>query len=222
MNETYSAVLNERELMEKLNSGDLVITPMLNPRKQMGPASIDIRLGFEFEIYNITKHAHIDPTCDKKMLEIQLKSYTNKVHISPMEPFILHPGEFVLASTLEYFKIPNNLVCRLEGRSSWGRLGLQVHSTAGFVDPGFEGTLTYELQNMGKGPLSLFPGIRIAQLCFFNINETAIPYIKKEGAKYFHKIGTSRSLFYQDEEFDLIREYLNPTKDAKQKIKIDA
>ncbi|MFC1817118.1 dCTP deaminase [Thermodesulfobacteriota bacterium] len=206
------SVLNERDIAKRISSGDLVITPLLDPNEQIGPASIDIRLGFEFEIYNITKHAHIDPTQSKEALNKQLKSYTSKIHISPMESFILHPGEFVLASTLEYLKIPNNLVCRLEGRSTWGRLGLQVHSTAGFVDPGFEGILTYELQNMGKGPLSLYPGVRIAQLCFFSINETSKPYIKKAGAKYFHKIGTSKSLFYQDKEFDIIRKFLNPGK----------
>jgi dCTP deaminase len=126
-----------------------------------------------------------------------------------MEAFILHPGEFVLAATLEYFKLPTDLAGRLEGRSTWGRLGLQIHSTAGFVDPGFEGILTFELQNMGKAPLCLFPGVRIAQLCLFSTNRTAIPYTKKRGAKYFHMIGTTGSLFYVDPEFDAIREYFN-------------
>jgi dCTP deaminase len=205
--ENINAVLNERDLMRHIHSGRIVITPLINPNVQIGPASIDIRLGFEFEVYNITKHTHIDAMQSRDVLRKQAKSYTSKVHVSPMTAFVLHPREFVLASTLEYFKIPNDIVCRLEGRSTWGRLGLQVHSTAGFVDPGFEGILTYELQNMGKSPLSLYPGVRIAQLCFFNISETAIPYTKKKGAKYFHKLGTNKSLFYEDQEFEFIRNY---------------
>ena len=181
----------------------------------MGSASIDIRLGCEFEVFNTTQHAHLDPLIDKNVLKEQVLDYTKKVHVCPMEPFILHPGAFVLASTLEYFNLSNNLVGRLEGRSTWGRLGLQVHSTAGFVDPGFEGVLTFELQNMGKGPISLFPGIRIAQICFYEISTTAIPYTKKPGAKYFHKLGTSGSLFFQDPEFDIIRKYHQDRKDKK-------
>jgi dCTP deaminase len=206
-------ILNEREIIQKIITGELIITPLFNPKRQIGPASIDIRLGCEFEVFNTTKYAHLDPLIDKNDLKEQVLDYTNKVHIHPMEPFILHPGEFVLASTLEYFSLSYNLVGRLEGRSTWGRLGLQVHSTAGFVDPGFEGILTFELQNMGKGPISLFPGIRIAQICFYEVNTTAIPYTKKPGAKYFRRLGTSGSYFFQDPEFDIIRKYCQEHKD---------
>ena len=201
------AVLNEQEIMSRLIDGDLVITPVLDPENQIGPTSIDIRLGFQFETFNITKHTHLDPKLPLDRIKEEVADYTSKVHVAPMDSFILHPGEFVLAATLEYFKFPTDLAGRLEGRSTWGRLGLQIHSTAGFVDPGFEGILTFELQNMGKAPLCLFPGVRIAQLCLFRTNRTAIPYTKKKGAKYFQFIGTTGSLFYVDPEFEAIREY---------------
>lgn len=204
---TPGPVLNEQEIMSRLIDGDLVITPLLDPESQIGPTSIDIRLGFEFEVFNSIKHTHLDPILPEAKIRDEVEDYTSKVHVAPMESFILHPGEFALAATLEYFKFPADLAGRLEGRSTWGRLGLQVHSTAGFVDPGFEGILTFELQNMGKGPLCLFPGVRIAQICLFRTSRTALPYTKKKGAKYFHKIGTAGSLFYVDPEFIAIRNF---------------
>ncbi|MBI4557003.1 MAG: dCTP deaminase [Candidatus Hydrogenedentes bacterium] len=203
-----NAVLNEREIIRRLVEGDLVITPLLDPVRQIGATSVDIRLGFEFEGFNITKHTHLDPTQKEEDLKSIVEDYTTKVHLEPMQPLILHPGEFILAATLEYLRVPTDLAGRLEGRSSWGRLGLQVHSTAGFVDPGFEGMLTFELQNMGKGPLCLYPGVRIAQLCLFRTSRTAIPYTKKKEAKYFHKIGTTGSLFYEEKEFRAIRDFV--------------
>lgn len=202
------AILNEQDIMYELAAGDLVVTPILDPVRQIGPTSIDIRLGFEFDVFNITKQTHLDPLLPKDILVQAVEEYTTKAHRGPMDRFILHPGEFVLAATLEYFRLPNNIAGRLEGRSTWGRLGLQVHSTAGFVDPGFAGILTFELQNMGKGPLVLFPGVRIAQICFFRCRPTAIPYTKKMGAKYHSRLGSAGSLFHEDREFDAIREYL--------------
>jgi len=213
MNTPTSLVLNECEIMERLISGELVITPILDPERQIGPTSVDIRLGFDFQIFNKTRHTHIDPLRKKGEIKVLLEDYLSRIHVAPMEAFILHPGEFALAATLEYFKIPTNLAARLEGRSTWGRLGLQVHSTAGFVDPGFEGILTFELQNMGEGPLCLYPGVRVAQVCFFSTNETAIPYTKKKGAKYFHKIGSFGSLFYEDVEFEAIRSFKDNSKE---------
>ncbi|MEW5926631.1 MAG: dCTP deaminase [Gemmatimonadota bacterium] len=202
-----SAVLNEQDLISRLVKGDLIVTPILDPQIQIGPTSIDIRLGFEFEVFNTSKHPHLDPL-DEKLLEQQLDDYTSKIHVPPLGRFILHPDEFVLASTFEYFVLPSDLAGRLEGRSTWGRLGLQIHSTAGFVDPGFEGVLTFELRNAGKTPLTLLPGTRIAQICFYQTCTTAIPYIKKKNAKYYHMLGTSRSLFYRDPEFARIRKAL--------------
>lgn len=208
-----SAVLNERQIMNRLVNGDLVITPLLDPKRQIGPTSIDLRLGFDFDVFNTTKSTHLDPSNPKDEIRYEVDHYTTKVHTAPMERFVLHPGEFALASTLEYIKLPTDLAGRLEGRSTWGRLGLQIHSTAGFVDPGFEGILTYELQNFGKGPLCLYPGVRVAQMCFFTAQTTAIPYTKKLGAKYHGRLSSAGSLFYQDPEFDALRAYTQRRRD---------
>ncbi len=201
------AVLNESEIMRALASEELTITPMIDPGDQIGPTSVDLRLGFEFGVFNVAQRTHIDPLLDPVEIEQQVATYLQIVHVVPMEPFVLHPGEFVLAATLEYLKLPTNLAARLEGRSSWGRVGLQVHSTAGFVDPGFEGSLTFELQNVGKGALCLFPGLRIAQLCFFRTSGTAIPYPEKHGSKYARSLGAVGSQFFKDPEFKAIRAY---------------
>lgn len=201
------AVLNERQIMRRLVKRDLVITPLLDPMRQIGPTSVDIRLGFEFDAFNTTKQTHLDPLKQRDDLIRDVDNYTKKIHVGPMQRYVLHPGEFALAATFEYFILPPDLAGRLEGRSTWGRLGLQVHSTAGFVDPGFEGILTFELQNMGKGPLILFPGVRIAQICFFSCTETAIPYTRKIGAKYHKKLSSAGSLFHEDPEFEAIRSY---------------
>jgi len=138
----------------------------------------------------------------------QSDSYSEVVHVQLMEPFILHPNDFVLASTLEYIILPPHITGRLEGRSTWGRTGLQVHSTAGFIDPGFEGSLTYELHNMGKLPLPLYPGIRIGQICFHRMESAIEMYTQKEGSKYAKTTGTKKPLFYEDYEYQVIQKYL--------------
>jgi dCTP deaminase len=193
----------------------LVVTPLLHAN-QIGSTSIDIRLGFEFGVFNVFRHTHLDPFQDESVIEAQVLDYVKKVNVSPMEAYILHPEEFVLAATLESFRLPGDLAGRLEGRSTWGRLGLQVHSTAGFVDPGFEGKLTFELRNVGKGALSLFPGVRIGQICFYSTKQTLIPYTKKEGAKYHDQLGIARSKFYQDWEFEVIRRHRPRERPANQ------
>jgi dCTP deaminase len=221
INARGSSVLNEQQIIERLVRGDLIVSPIIDPHVQIGPTSLDIRLGFEFEVFNTIKHTHLEPL-DEFNLKRQLEDYSTKIHIPPLGHFVLHPGEFALASTLEYFVLPADLAGRLEGRSTWGRLGLQVHSTAGFVDPGFEGILTFELTNSGKAPLLLFPGVRIAQICFFPTERTAIPYIRKRNAKYFRKLGTLSSLFYQDPEFDIIRNAVRSANDTLRKEEGDA
>lgn len=203
----YGNVLNEKEIVELLLSEQLIITPIMDPDYQIGPTSVDIRLGFQFKVFNTNKNTHLDPLLSPEDLEIQINQFTTAVHVRPMNSFVLHPGEFVLASTLEYFKLPKTLAGRLEGRSTWGRLGLLVHATAGFVDPGFEGSLTFELKNAGKTPIPLYPGVRIAQICFFKTNKTSIPYTEKRGAKYYQKIGTTGSMLHKDPEFNAIRKF---------------
>lgn len=201
------SLLNERQIIRLLINGDIVISPLIDPVRQIGATSVDIRLGFEFCSFNVTTNTHLDALKPKEELESELKHYTNQIYVGPTEQLVLHPGEFVLASSLEYFRLSSTVAGRLEGRSSWGRLGLQIHSTAGFVDPGFEGKLTFELQNMGKGPICLFPGLRIGQLCLYQIQETLIPYRTKLGEKYGGRMGVGYSRFYEDTEFGILREF---------------
>ena len=197
-------VLSDIEITRELLAGNLKITPILNAKKQIGSSSIDIRLGTEFRYLKIKKQTHFDLTKSLDEIRKQIEGYSEVVHIKPMEAFILHPGDFVLASTFEYISIPPNLTARLEGRSTWGRVGLQIHSTAGFVDPGFEGRLTFELNNLGKLPLPLYPGIRIGQLSFHKLEEANVLYSDKEGPSFGGLTGTKSSTFYADYDYQNI------------------
>jgi dCTP deaminase len=208
-------VLSDKEIVRELLHGNITITPLLRARKQIGSSSIDVRLGTEFRYIKIVKQTHFDLSLSIDEIREQISSYIEVVHVQPMEPFILHPNDFVLASTLEYIMLPSNITGRLEGRSTWGRTGLQVHSTAGFVDPGFEGSLTYELHNMGKLPLQLFPGIRIGQISFHRMESAVEKYTEKEGAKYAKTTGTKNPLFYEDYEYQVIQKYLAEKKQNK-------
>ena len=130
------------------------------------PASVDVRIDRFFRLFDNHKYAHIDPALDQPEL-------TRLVEVEPDEPFILHPGEFVLGSTYETVTLPTDIAARLEGKSSLGRLGLLTHSTAGFIDPGFSGHVTLELSNMATLPIKLWPGSKIGQLCFFKLSSPA-------------------------------------------------
>ncbi len=145
---------------------------MLEPYDEamIQPASVDVRLDRFFRLFDNHKYAHIDPSQDQSEL-------THLVEVDPNEPFILHPGEFVLGSTYEKVTLPDNIAARLEGKSSLGRLGLLTHSTAGFIDPGFSGHVTLELSNMATLPIMLWPGSKVGQLCFFQLTSpTEHPY----------------------------------------------
>jgi dCTP deaminase len=130
------------------------------------PASIDVRLDRQFRVFENHRYSHIDPAEDQPDL-------TRLVEVESDEPFVLHPGEFVLASTYEKVTLPDDIASRLEGKSSLGRLGLVTHSTAGFIDPGFSGHVTLELSNLATLPLLLWPGMKIGQLCMFRLSSPA-------------------------------------------------
>lgn len=130
------------------------------------PSSVDVRLERMFRLFDNHKYAHIDPSLEQPGL-------TRLVEVDPEEPFILHPGEFVLGATYEVVTLPDDIAARLEGKSSLGRLGLLTHSTAGFIDPGFSGQVTLELSNMATLPIKLWPGSKIGQLCFFRLSSAA-------------------------------------------------
>lgn len=130
------------------------------------PSSVDVRLDRFFRLFDNHKYQHIDPSLDQPDL-------TRLVEVEPTEPFVLHPGEFVLGATYEVVTLPDDIAARLEGKSSLGRLGLLTHSTAGFIDPGFSGHVTLELSNVATLPITLWPGMKIGQLCFFRLSSPA-------------------------------------------------
>jgi len=203
-------VLSDLEIVKGLLSGEIVVTPLMNAKTQIGSSSIDLRLGTEFKLIRTIKQTHFDLSIPPEEMERQIREYTEVVHIEPLEAFILHPGEFALGCTLEYLVLPDNIAGRLEGRSTWGRVGLQVHSTAGLVDPGFEGTLTFELHNMGKLPLPLFAGVRIAQISFHRCTPVAQSYANKSEAKYLRSMEIKSTFFYKEYEYEQIRKLQNP------------
>ncbi|WP_417855155.1 dCTP deaminase [Xanthomarina gelatinilytica] len=205
-------VLSDKEILQAILKDDLIISPISNP-KQIGSSSVDIRLGTSFKYFKLIRQTHFDLTNIERLAE-EIKDYSEEVKLGSSEPFILHPKDFVLGSTLEYLKLPNNLTARLEGRSTWGRVGLQIHSTAGLVDPGFKGSLTFELHNLGKLPLPLFPGVRIGQLVFYPIDKVGVDYSKKSQAKYHSQLGPKNSSFYSDYDFQNI---VNKYKDERNK-----
>lgn len=203
-------ILNEEQILARLVDPDperrIVITPIIKPEEQFGPTSVDLRLGTDFQVLRRSNLTHLDLIKDPAELEQDVRRSMLPVKVKPTEPFILHPGEFALATTLEFVKIPLDLAARLEGRSTWGRLGLQIHATAGFVDPGFVGALTFELSNVSMVPLPLYPGVRISQICFFETGKTHLPYAQKRYSKYSGKTSAASSAFFKDPEYHRIRE----------------
>jgi dCTP deaminase len=205
-------VLSDSEIVEALLKEEIIVTPLMNAKRQIGSSSIDVRLGTEFKLIRRIKQTHFDLSLPEDEITKQIREYTEVVHIEPMEAFILHPDEFALGCTLEYIVLPNNLAGRLEGRSTWGRAGLQVHSTAGLIDPGFEGILTFELHNMGKLPLPLYAGIRIAQISFHRCAPVAQSYMSKSEAKYARSTEIRDTMFYEEYEYRRIRKWLRRSK----------
>lgn len=196
-------VLSDKDLLKYLLDKELVISPITNGIEQIGSSSIDIRLGSIFKYLKVVNQTHFDIS-DLEKLGDQIEEYSEEIILQPLEPFILHPKDFVLGSTLEYLRLPLTLTARLEGRSTWGRVGLQVHSTAGLIDPGFEGSLTFELHNLGKLPLPLFPGTRIGQLVFYSVDSVVSSYKDKEGSKFHSQLGPQNSSFYKDYDYQNI------------------
>ena len=161
-------ILNETLILKRLVHPEPVkrvtITPLIRPEEQFGPTSVDLRLGTDFQVMRRSNVASIDPLNASIDIANEMEDLWEWITIPVGQPFVLHPGEFALASTLEHITLPLDLSARLEGRSTWGRLGLQIHATAGFVDPGFSGSVTFELSNVSMIPLPLYPGVRISQL----------------------------------------------------------
>lgn len=157
-------LLSDRDITAQLDAGRIGLDPYDPSLVQ--PSSIDVRLDKFFRLFDNHKYPHIDPSVDQPDL-------TRLVETTGDDPFVLHPGEFVLGSTFEVVTLPDDIAARLEGKSSLGRLGLLTHSTAGFIDPGFSGHVTLELSNVATLPIMLWPGMKIGQLCFFQLSSPA-------------------------------------------------
>ena len=161
-------LLSDKDIKAEIVSGRVGIEPY--DEKMVQPSSIDVRLDRFFRVFENHKYPHIDPATEQPEL-------TREVEADNGEPFVLHPGEFVLGSTFEVVTLPTDVAARLEGKSSLGRLGLLTHSTAGFIDPGFSGHVTLELANVATLPILLWPGMKIGQVCFFRMtSEAEHPY----------------------------------------------
>jgi dCTP deaminase len=157
-------LLSDRDIAAEIKSGRVKVDPF--EPKMIQPSSVDVRLDRFFRVFENHKYEVIDPSIEQSEL-------TREVAVAPDDFFILHPGEFVLASTYEVITLPDDIAGRLEGKSSLGRLGLLTHSTAGFIDPGFSGHITLELSNVANLPVKLYPGMKIGQLCLIKLSSSA-------------------------------------------------
>jgi len=184
-------LLSDRDIQAEIDAHRVVLDPF--DAEMVQPSSIDVRLDRYFRVFENHRYPHIDPAEDQPDL-------TRAVEPEGEEPFILHPGEFVLGSTYEVITLPDDVAARLEGKSSLGRLGLLTHSTAGFIDPGFSGHVTLELSNAATLPIKLWPGMKIGQLCFFRLSSPADnPYgSAKYGSRYQGQRGPTQSRSFQN------------------------
>ncbi|GAA4661344.1 dCTP deaminase [Streptomyces chumphonensis] len=182
-------LLSDKDIRAEIDTGRVRIEPYDAALVQ--PSSIDVRLDRYFRVFENHRYPHIDPAVEQPDL-------TRLVEPEGDEPFILHPGEFVLASTFEIVTLPDDIASRLEGKSSLGRLGLLTHSTAGFIDPGFSGHVTLELSNVATLPIKLWPGMKIGQLCMFRLSSPAEhPYgAARYGSRYQNQRGPTPSRSY--------------------------
>ncbi|HET7677621.1 MAG TPA: dCTP deaminase [Candidatus Limnocylindrales bacterium] len=186
-------VLSDRDIRAAIETGRVRIDPYDSSCVQ--PSSVDLHLDREFRVFRNNRYPYIDVRAPQPDL-------TELVSIDDDEPFILHPGEFVLGQTLEWVELPPDLVSRLEGKSSLGRLGLLIHSTAGYVDPGWRGNLTLELSNVANLPIALYYGMKIGQISFFRMTSAVErPYGSRElGSKYQGQSTPTESAFHRDFE----------------------
>src|SRR3954468_6352456 len=183
-------LLSDRDIKAELGAGRIALEPYQPEMVQ--PSSIDVRLDRFFRLFDNHKYPFIDPAEDQPEL-------TRFVEVDASQPFILHPGEFVLGSTFELVSLPDDVAARLEGKSSLGRLGLLTHSTAGFIDPGFSGHVTLELSNVATLPIKLWPGMKIGQMCFIRLSSPAEnPYGGATyGSRYQGQRGPTASRSFQ-------------------------
>jgi dCTP deaminase len=172
-------ILSDNDIKEFLKKGEIKIDPLPDMEKALGPVSVDFRLGHDFLVFTRTSYPYVDVKDPESF-----KNITEEVHKETNEKFIIHPNEFILASTLETLELPNYIAGRLEGKSSLGRLGLVVHSTAGKFDPGWKGKLVLEITNIGVLPIALYPEIRVCQMLFEEISSKTVGYTERASEVY--------------------------------------
>ncbi len=191
-------ILSDRDIRAQIDAGRIVIDPFHADAVQ--PSSVDLHLDRRFRVFRTNRYPFIDVRNEQPGL-------TELVEITGDEPFVLHPGEFVLGSTFERVALPDDLVARLEGKSSLGRLGLLIHSTAGYVDPGWDGNLTLELSNVANLPIMLYDGMKIGQISFQRLSSPVeVPYgDERIGSKYRGQRDPTASLYHRDFERGRIR-----------------
>jgi dCTP deaminase len=184
-------IFSDITIKEAIATGRISIDPY--DESMVQPSSIDLRCDPHFRVFENHRYAVIDPKAPQGDLTVGVEA-------SEEEPFILHPGEFVLGSTLEIIALADDVVARLEGKSSLGRLGLLIHSTAGFIDPGFEGQVTLELSNVANLPIAIYPNMKIGQISFYQMTTPAqYPYGSPElRSKYQGQSGPTPSQMHQD------------------------
>jgi dCTP deaminase len=184
-------ILSDVDIRKEIEAGRIVIDPFDETCIQ--PSSIDVHVDTQFRVFANSRYPYID-------VKTEMPDLTEVVEVGGGEPFILHPGEFVLGSTLERVALPDDMVARLEGKSSLGRLGLLIHSTAGYVDPGWDGYLTLELSNVANLPITIYPGMKIGQISFFRLSTPAErPYGSRHTrSKYQGQRGPTASRFFEE------------------------
>lgn len=198
MSDQSTGVLSKEEILERLqaeNEDRLVVTPLVDD-KQVSEGSIDLRLNTEFIVTKRTKFGSIDPVTNRLELDSLIMGYQERTYVKLGDGLNLHPNQWILGSSLEYIKLPNDLMAYVVGRSSWGRLGLII-ATAPIVHPRYAGVITLELANLGDAPLKLYPGIRVAQLVLHKTKkgETLSP-----PSKYQYSVGPMFSRVHKDED----------------------
>ena len=187
-------ILSDRDIRAALIAGRIKIEPAPDLETQLGSVSIDFRLGQTFMVFEHSRHSFIDPRHPQSIGEAM-----RTLEVALDEPFIMQPGDFALASTVESLELPDDLLGRLEGRSSIARLGITVHSTAAVFEPGWLGTATMELSNLGRMAVALYPGMRICSFSFEQVSSPVlVPYGKKRNAKYAGQVSPRASLLSEE------------------------
>ena len=186
-------ILPDHEIRKLLKEGSLVIEPLEDPETQIQPAQVDLRLGNEFRVFKVDSVPFIDTRG-------KTSEYTEVRRVEKGKPFIIHPGEFVLGTVMEYIRMPDDLVGMVDGRSSLGRVGVVIHATSASINPGWEGRFVLEITNIGKMPVALYPGQRVAKLALHRMSSPAERPYSKRGGKYQGQKGIEETRMHEDRE----------------------